>query len=224
MKYPQTVLNLGPALMPDFVTGALFHSILAWPTVDEIGTFQRVSEELIAVTIRLAKAEDPGMARSAMEQWPQIDWPKIKARAQKPKPALGYLLNRLVHRMAAARAGIGKMRQQLFGIPVILPPGISALSIDQLCVLIRNDVSIDDPDNIEKQVWRKSLPIMHLAIATQLMLVGKFGSRAKFGCDLHDIEFYRETVQLAYLIEQAVHNHPDIAMTSDRMTLVRWFE
>ena len=221
---PQMVLNLGPTLMPDFVTGALFHSILAWPSVNEVVTFQRVSEELIAGTIRLTKAKDPGLARSAMDQWPQIDWPTIEARAQKPKPARGYLDKRLQHRMAAARAGIGKMHQQLFGIPVILPPGMTALSIDQLCILIKNDVSIDDPENIEKQVWRKSLPILHLAIATQLMLVGKFGSRPKFCSDLQDIEFYRETVQLACLIEQAVHNHPDIAMTSDRMTLVRWFE
>lgn len=220
----QRVLNLGPSRMPDFVTGALFHSVLAWPTFDEASTFDRVCEELIAAVIRSTRAVDANWAQSVVDQWPRFNWPPIEARAQKPKPALGYLNKRLTQRMAAARAGIGKMHERLFGIPAIFPPGMTDLSIDQLCALIRSDVSIDDSENIEKHVWRKSLPILHLAVATQLMLAGRYKGRAEFGCDLQDIDFYREAVRIAQLLEQAVHDHPEIAITHDRMTLIRWHE
>lgn len=220
----QLVLNIGPALMPDFVTGAAFHSILAWPTAADCLRFDRAREELMAGAIRLTKEEDPRLARAVMDRWPQIDWRSIEARAQKPKPNLGYLDKRLKQRMAAARMGIGKMHFEIFNIPAELPPSITALSIDQLSALVRGDVSIDDPDNIEKLVWRKSLPIIHLAIATQLVLAGKFRDRNEIVCDLQDIDFYRECVLLAQLLEMVVHHHPEVAITRDRMTLIRWFE
>lgn len=221
---PQIVLNLGPALLPDFATGAMFHAILAWPGNDEIGGFHRISEELMAGTVRMTISENAAFVAEVKAQWPQLAWRVIETRAQKARSSLGYLEKRLKQRMAAARAGIGKTHERIFSIPAKLPPGMTALSIDQLCNLIRGDVSIDDPENIEKHVWRKSLPILHVAMATQLLLAGKYGDRAKMGCDLQDIDFYRAAVNLAQLFEQVVHDHPDIPMTRDQMTLIRWFE
>lgn len=215
-------LHLGPALMPDFMTGALFQAILAWPT--ETKNYQRISEELMAGVIRLTKAENPALSRSVMVEWPQFNWPSIEARAQKPKSALGYLNKRLTQRMAAAKAGIGKLHERLFGIPAVLPEGITATSIDQLCELIKTDVSINDPDDIEKQVWRTSLPIIHLAMAVQLMLAGKFKDRSELGADLQDIDFYREAVRIASLLEPVVAEHPEFAVRGDQLTQIRWCE
>ncbi|WP_293879738.1 hypothetical protein [Sphingomonas sp.] len=221
---PQLVLSIGPALMPDFMTGSLVHSILAWPIAAETHVFQRVSQELMGGALRLTMSQNYDSALSVMNEWPQVDWAQIRRRAQKPKPALCYLHTRLQHRMAASGAAIGITHQQLFGIQAVLPPGMTAPSIDQFCALIKSDVSIDDPENIEKQVWRKSLPVIHLAIAAQLMLRSRRSSGATFDPDLQDIDFYREIVKLACSIEQVVHDHPALAMTSDRMPLVRWFE
>lgn len=220
----QMVLNLGPALMPDFMTGALFHSILAWPTFKEVSSFQRVSEELMAGTIRLTEAEDPAPARSVMGQWPQYNWPSIEARARKPKSALGYLEKRLTQRMAAARAGIGKIHEQIFDNPAALSEGLTALSIDQLCTLIKSDVSISDPENIEKLVWRKSLPIIHLAMAIQLILKATMLEGTRFGIDLQDIDFYRAAVRYAGALEPLVAKHPEFAVRSDELTQIRWVE
>ncbi|MGV8996261.1 MAG: hypothetical protein ACOH12_04885 [Parvibaculaceae bacterium] len=220
----QLRLNIGPALMPDFMTGALFQAILAWPTVKETTSYQTVSEELMAGVIRLTKAEDPALARSIMDKWPQHNWPSIEARAQKPKSALGYLNKRFTQRMAAAKAGIGKLHEQLFGIPAVLPEGVTAMSIDQLCKLIKDDVAINDLDDIEKLVWRTSLPIIHLAMAVQLMLAGKLGDGTEFGADLRDIDFYREAVRIAGVLEPVVTNHPEFAITSDQITQIRWVE
>ena len=90
----QVVLNLGPGLMPNFSTGAMFHSILAWPAIEESATRQKVSEELMAQVIRLTKAQDPTFTSSLMNEWPQFDWPSIEARARKRKPALGVFSTR----------------------------------------------------------------------------------------------------------------------------------
>jgi len=218
------VLNLGPALMPDFATGAMFHAIMAWPTSEETASFHRVSEELMAETTRLTRRQNPELVADIKEDWPQLSWPSIEARAKKAKPALGYLDKRLKQRMAAARAAIGKMHAELFGIPVTLPPGLRSLAIDQLCRLIRSDVSIDDPENVEKFVWRTSLPIIHLAVATQLILAERLGGGAMFECNLQDVNFCREAVQLGHRLEQIVLDHPAIPISVDRMTRVRWVE
>ncbi len=220
----QIVLNLGPALMPDFMIGSLFHAILAWPTSDEAAAFHRVSEELAASVIRLTRTDAPDDVQLVKDRWPQFNWQSIEARARKSESALGYLDKRLKQRMAAARVGIGKIHRDIFDVPVVLPPTITALSLDQLCKLIATDVFIDDPENIEKLVWRKSLPILHLAMATQLVLAGQQKDGEGFDCDLQDIDFYRSVIEIAGLLEQVVHDHPDIAVTRDRLTLVRWFE
>ena len=217
----QLILNLGPAVLPDFATGALINAILAWPTFAEAAHFNQVSEELMAGAIRITAPEVIG---SITANWPQLNWHSITTRSRKKRPALGGLQKRLNQRMAAARAGIGMSYEKLFGTAAVLPPGMTALSINQLCQLISGDVSIDDPDNIEKLVWRRSLPILHLAMAVQLLLAARHGDRAASGVNLDDIDFYREAVILGAHFEDLVHEHPGIAITRDRMTLLRWYQ
>ena len=202
----------------------MFQAILAWPIALEAASFHRVSEELMAGTLRHTRRQAPDLIAPIKAEWPHMNWPAIEARARKRSPALGSLKKRLNQRMAAARAGIGKTHEQIFGIPAILPPGMTALSIDQLCGLIKNDVSIDDPENVEKLVWRKSLPILHVAMAVQLLLTAYHPDRKTVGADLQDIDFYREAVRVAGLLEPLVHDHAEIAITRDQMTLLRWFE
>jgi hypothetical protein len=36
---------------------------------------------------------------------------------------------------------------------------MTRLSLDQLSKLVRSDVYINDPENIEKLIWRTSLPV-----------------------------------------------------------------
>ena len=218
------ILSLGPARMPDFMTGAFFLSILAWPTAEEGVTFDRVSEELAAGVIRASKAGDPNLAQSLIDRWPDFHWSSIVARARKRRPALAGLNHRLEQRMAAARAAIGKAHEQLFGTPVVLPPTMTATSLDQLCRLIARDTRIADPENVERLVWRKSLPIIHLAMATQLMLVERHPESNSIHLDLQDIEFCRTTVHIAGLLEAVVLGHPGFAITPERLTRVRWFE
>lgn len=220
----QINLNIGPALMPDVITGAMFSAILAWPTSSEVVAFHNASEELAARAVRLTKDQNPAVMSELQAGWPQHNWAAIEARSRKAKPALGYFEKRLQQRMAAARIGIGMTYLQLFGLQAVLPPTMTASSIDQFCKLIRRDVSISDPENIEKLVWRKSLPVLHLAIATQLYMTGKYADRVGLGYNLEDIDFYRDVVELARQLEPMIHDHPGILITRDQQTQVRWFE
>lgn len=220
----QQSLNLGPALMPDFMTGAQFLAILAWPTVGELERFRQVSDELMGAVVRMTDANDADAFKAVMEKWPQHDWTGVERCAGKRRPALGYLEKRLGQRMAAARAGIGKIHDQIFDAAATLPSEISALSIDQLSKLIRKDVTIDDPENVEKLVWRPSLPVIHLAMATQLLLAKRYKRLTISGATLEAIGFYRDAVHLGQALETVVHDHSGFAVTRDTMTRVRWFE
>ena len=80
----------------------MFHAILAWPSIDEIGGFHRVSEELMAGTVRLTMSNNLALVTEVKAQWPQLAWASIEARARKPKSSLGYLKNRLSQTSAHA--------------------------------------------------------------------------------------------------------------------------
>ena len=218
-------LNVGPALLPDFMTGAMIHCILAWPTSDNASNFHRVSSELMAEIVRITLKCDPGAIEVCRRQYAQQDWDKIIGLAKsKSRIAVGHLRKRLNQRMAAAKIGLGLAHQEIFAKPALLPAGITALSIDQLCTLVRSDTTIAESENIEKFVWRASLPVIHLAIAVQMLLAGRFGDRAKLGVDLQDIEFYREAVNLAYFLEPMVGAHPKFNIEADTLTRIRWYE
>ncbi len=209
--------------MPDFMSGAMFHAILAWPTNRELRSFHRVSDELMAGTLRLSKPASSG-ARDELDQyWPQHDWRRIEALSAKRRVAMGGIEKRLRHRMIAAKIGIGLIHLELFGTQVTLPPSLVSLSIDQLSAFVSRETTIDDPENVEKLVWRTSLPIIHLAIATQLIL-HRNGYQQVNEMDLHDHEFYRTAVLLAQQIELIIISHPKINITADRLTQVRWYD
>jgi hypothetical protein len=225
MLAPTTVLNVGPGLMPDFMTAAYFHAILAWPAGDEMVTFHRVSQQMIVGAVRRERMENPQGLDETRARWPQHDWDRLIASSRaKKRPALGHIEKRAQHRMRAAKLGIGLAHNELFGRPAILPPWIAPDSIDSMISLIERETYIADPENVERLVWRKALPIIHLAMATQLMLAGPFESAAVTGLHLQDIEFYRASINLAQVFESVVAAHPKFNIEAEQLTCVRWYE
>jgi len=210
--------------MPDFMTGALVLSILAWPTSAEVVPFRRISQELMAEVLRQTKRSNPGAIDNQRRLWPQCDWNALLARADKRRMASGSLQKRLKQRMVAAKMAIGLTHDELFGQPARLPPSLTGLSIDQLANLVGRETAIDDAENVEKLVWRKSLPIIHLATSIQLILTGQGGDQRSVPCDTQDIDFFRRAVLLACRLEPMVLAHPAINITADKLTRVRWFE
>jgi hypothetical protein len=82
---------------------------------------------------------------------------------------LRTLERRLRDRMIAARMAIGFLKEAVTGeVPNL--PGLARLSINQMARLVLDDSGYNDPENVESRIWRPSLPVIHLATATQLLL------------------------------------------------------
>lgn len=228
---PPAQLGIGPALYPDFITSALFYCILAWPTLKEASEFHRVSEENIAGEVRVWLRAHPERIEQLRRGWAHCDWNRyLELATMKHRVSKGRLKSRLEHRMVAARMAIGVLHNDLPDVRVELPDGWSDVSIDRMAKLALDDLKakgerkIKDPENLEKLVWRPSLPIIHVAVAAQLELTDKFPGVPLSNIALTDSGFVREIVLRAEGYEPILARHPLFAPTDELRTRVRWFE
>jgi hypothetical protein len=180
---------------------------------------------MIAGAMRMSLRENPDAVRELERTWPQQDWERYRTLARaKRRTSVGRLKNRLKQRMAAARMAIGYWSEEIPGFEVRLPPAMIRPSVDQLSKLIRSDIHIDDAHNIEKLVWRPSLPIIHLAMGTQLELCVRNPEARDNEIMTDDRDFVRSAVARASVFEPMVTHHPLLASGKIALTQVRWFE
>lgn len=222
---PPAQLNIGPALLPDFVSSAFFYSILAWPTLHETAEFHRVTEERIAAQLRVWLRANPELIDELRHNWPNCSWDRyFEIATTKRRVSEGRLKARLNQRMVAARIAIGVLHNELPDVKVGMPDGWTDVSLDRMCRLVGEQLKIDDPENLEKLVWRPSLPIIHVAIATQLELTDQFPGEPLSNIALSDVGFVRKIVLRAEGYEPILAQHPLFAPSDDLRTEVRWFE
>lgn len=225
VSLPPAQLNIGPALLPDFISSAFFYCILAWPTLEENGEFQRVAEERIAGQLRTWLRAQPDRIEQLRSDWSHCNWDRyLDLASTKRRVSEGRLKSRLEQRMVAARIAIGVLHDALPDVQVKLPEGWTHVSVDRMCALVAEQLKIKDPENLEKLVWRPSLPIIHVAIAAQLELTDKFPGETLSNIALTDAGFVREVVVRAETYEPILARHPLFAPTEDVRAEVRWFE
>lgn len=146
--------------------GATLVTLLAIPKDDEEDSARgRLHASLCALALR-ARYED-----SAVEHLPQLMKPIHAFRKDKDIGRdLRTLRRRLRDRMVAARMAIGFLQEVELGRLPPLPRAIERLSVNQLSELVLEDAGQTDPENVETRIWRPSLPVIHLAAATAVMI------------------------------------------------------
>jgi hypothetical protein len=83
---------------------------------------------------------------------------------------LRTLKRRLRDRMVAARMVIPFLQEVDSGQPPRLPKGVKRFSLHEMSGLVLADAGQSETKNVETRIWRPSLPVIHLAAATQILL------------------------------------------------------
>ena len=77
---------------------------------------------------------------------------------------------RMRDRDVAGRMAMAFLKKALSGKEPELPEGIKRLSLNEISVMVLEDAGLSDPENVESRIWRKSIPVIHLAAAIQTIL------------------------------------------------------
>jgi hypothetical protein len=80
------------------------------------------------------------------------------------------------------------------GTAATLPSPMARHSLNELSKLVQREAGQDDPDNVEKRVWRQSLPVIHLTSAWQVVGRERYGDTDRLMFDVQDIDLYREVL------------------------------
>jgi hypothetical protein len=81
--------------------------------------------------------------------------------------------------MVAARMVMPFLQEAETGRAPELLPGMKSWSIDQMAESVLADSGQSDPQNVESRVWRRSVPVIHLAAAVAVL--GQDRERANAG-------------------------------------------
>lgn len=153
--------------LEDYEAGAILVTWLAYPgKKDRDEARAALHQSLCALTLRAQAEADPAWANA-----PQAMKPIYALRAQRQiDKDLKSLRRRLRDRMIAAKMAIAYLKEVPIGELPLLPDGIKSLSLNQLSEMVLEEASQSDPVNVESRIWRPSLPVIHLAAATQLFM------------------------------------------------------
>ena len=144
-----------------YEAGAFLLTLLAYPEESE-ETHSEVHASLCAHALRVKCATDPEWAIPSHPIKPIY---ALRRQDQNDR-ALRTLERRVRDRMIAGRMAIGFLKEAVTGE---VPPPLKRLSINELAQLVLDDVGYTEPKNVETRIWRRSLPVIHLASALQLM-------------------------------------------------------
>ena len=147
-----------------FEESARFLTVLAWPEwASDQNRIEEMQEKLCQLAIRRRAERDPEWANRPQRIKPLYVGPDLKSVAMAEK----NLRARIAKRAQAARMAIPLLRARLLGAPGRLPGAVKRLSIAEMASLFADQTTETDPKNVEKRVFRPSLPVMHMALALE---------------------------------------------------------
>ena len=148
-----------------YEAGASLITLLAYPGESDEQS-EAIHASLCHVALTTIGLLNPDWVRS-----PQRIRPLYALRTpQEVSKDLRTVPRRLRDRLAAGRMAIGFLKEVATGREPELPAGIERLSVNQMASLVLEDTANTEIENVKTRVWRPSLPVIHLASATQLLL------------------------------------------------------
>jgi hypothetical protein len=208
---------LDPTRSEPFEIGASLLSILAFPGPAEEGARKGAADALCAEALRKTIAADPEHAvewRAAYPGYTAID-------ASESRRRLRTLARRLRDRMIASRMSLGFLQEALAKQPARLPASMSRLSINELSKLVLDQSGESDPENVEKRVWRQSLPVIHLAAAMQIVARAMGADLERYGYVLDNAPLHAAVIYLAQVYEHIVFSDPRFGKRRDQLIRIR---
>jgi hypothetical protein len=209
--------NLDPELLNPFEIGAMLIAILAWPEPHLVEQQMLGAEALCSGWLTEACEMCPEEAPRLKTQFPEYAGVTPKAA----KARLRTLRRRLNDRMVAARMARGFMQEALTG-HVVLPATMKQLSVNQLSRLVKTDrPTIDDPEMIERRVWRPSWPVIHLALAFDVLLTKLGADAASFQYPIDNEGLNAWIIEVAWRHELFVLEDPRFGVSAESLIRVR---
>src|SRR5262249_49577094 len=199
--------------------GATLVALLAHPTDAQDVARGNLHAPLCALAVR---AQFYGQAGEFERQSIK---PIYALRAEKEiSKDLKTLKRRLRGRMGAARIAMAYL-QLAPRQPPRLPAGVRRLSLNQMSELVFEDAGQSDSENVEKRIWRPSLPVIHLAAATAVMIdvaekegFGRFTIGELLCCRPLIEAIVREAQAYEPLIQQSRHFPSTLELVRLRLT------
>ncbi|UCF23472.1 MAG: hypothetical protein JSV72_22000, partial [Ralstonia sp.] len=140
--------------------------------------------------------------------------------------SLRQFQRRLRDRMIAAKMAIPYL-QEIVGEAPPPPASIARLSLNELSKLASIDLPDADPADVEKRVWRPSLPVIHLAAALDVTIreVEKtHGERIYFGHLMIYPHLLRHVLHMAQLYADTLYQSKSLSIPPNTLIELRPIE
>lgn len=148
-------------LRDPFEIGARLVAVLAFPGPNETTLRRRATIAWCTDYVRKWIELEPDRESELSAVFPCY----VRMSRKEVKAALRTAYNRLDKRILAGKMVRGIIQEHLTGDAVVLPPGMSRHSINELSRLVLAEAHQSDPHNVEVRIWGSSKPILHLASA-----------------------------------------------------------
>lgn len=229
---PTRVLNVGPAMLQDFETGAVLQAIMMYPNRKEVEKFDQAFLCFCAAFAAEQARSVPEFAVSLKETRPAyfaIEPKQYRATFKKSVTLFRY------REFAAlmARAFVG---EALSNGTYTLPPEIKKLTPASAADYVAAYHKGTPKENLLHRAWRPSLPILPLAIGFDNALMSREATRAPeqfadkliepetFEFDLQNIDLCREAVRLSQQAAEIVKNDHRIRISDNDLISINWCE
>lgn len=216
------IIRLGPGECPDEVTGARYFAALAFPERGEDAARQDAAAAYVANYLHEANRVDESDAPfedDRLNNFVQLDpkWCRAKLRTAH---------RRLSDRSELARA-VRPWIRELLGEPHGPVPGIKKFTQRQIALYLCGEDAghgdlVERADNFQKRVWRPGRPVMHLAIAYDLLLCAVGGEQTKFDLNLASVNVIGELAGRARQVAELIVTDPRFGVSADDLLHLEW--